>query len=420
MPVSTLHLTNAYHEHSGGIRTMYHALLEYAEAHGRRMTLVVPGQENREERRGHFTRIVHVRAPRSPVADGRYRMLLPQRFLPPGRGPLWQLLDLERPDIVEVCDKYSLCYFAGLIRRRRRDRHPALIGLSCERMDDNVEAFIGQGAAARGLARHLIGRVYLGMFDVHIANSEYTADELRNAMRAPHIRPIHVCPPGVDAPARLPDGQIADARRSLLERCGSPDATVLLYAGRLSPEKHVQSLPRILAALRLAAPRTHLVVAGDGPLRARLESEAAMAAPGRMHVVGHVDRQTLWRLLHACDIFIHPNPREPFGLGPLEAMAARTPVVAPDSGGLRAYATHDNAWLSPADPVAMASAVVECLRNADERRRRVDEGVRTADAHSSQTAAQGMFAHYDAIHIAGMRERVVEGAATCRWLSSRP
>src|SRR5262249_30305548 len=143
MSAVTLHLTNAYHERSGGIRTMYHALLEYAEQHARQMTLVVPGANDRYERRGRFTRIIHLRAPHSPLADGSYRILLPHRFLPPGRGPLWRIVEAERPDVVEICDKYSLCFFAGLIRKRRRDQRPALVGLSCERMDDNLEAFVG-------------------------------------------------------------------------------------------------------------------------------------------------------------------------------------------------------------------------------------------------------------------------------------
>ncbi len=396
MSVSTLHLTNAYHEHSGGIRTMYHALLEYAEQHGRRMTLVVPGAEDRDERRGRFTRIVHLRAPHSPVADGRYRMLLPHRFLPPGRGPLWRLLQDERPDVVEICDKYSLCFFAGLIRRRRPDRLPALVGLSCERMDDNVEAFVGSGAATRRFARAVMGRVYLGMFDVHLANSEYTADELRSCMRrGPHRRPVHVCPPGVALPDDLRAYEVAAARRDLLEVCGQPDVTVLLYAGRLSPEKNVLILPRILSALSQRTPPVHLVIAGDGPLRARVESDGAAMAPNRVHVLGHISRQTLWRLLHACDLFVHPNPREPFGLGPLEAMAARTPVVAPVSGGVREYATHDNAWLSLADPLAMASAVSACLDDPNECWRRVAAARQTAEANTWHAAAERMFEHYD-------------------------
>jgi alpha-1,6-mannosyltransferase len=396
MAGTTLHLTNSYHEQSGGIRTTYHALLAYAEQHERRMTLVVPGATDREERRGRFTRIVHIRAPRSPVADGRYRVLLPHRYLAVGRGPLWRLLDEERPDVVEVCDKYSLCFFAGLIRSRRRPR-PALVGLSCERMDDNIEAFFGRGAAARAIARSAMGRVYIGMFDVHLANSEYTADELRRAMRAPHLRPVHVCPPGVEVPSDPPPDEIAAARRDLLQRCGQSGATVLLYAGRLSPEKQVLALPHIVAALSHRSMPVHLVIAGEGPLRAQLESKTAAIAPGRIHVLGHLDRSVLWRMLHACDVFIHPNAREPFGLGPLEAMAARTPVVAPASGGLLAYAGHDNAWLSAPAPRALASAVAACLDDHEGRRRRVAAGRRTAEAHTWQSAAARMFACYDAI-----------------------
>lgn len=397
MPVSTLHLTNAYHEHSGGIRTMYHALLDHAERHGRRMTLVVPGAEDRDERRGRFTRIVHLRAPRSPVADGRYRMLLPHRFLPAGRGPLWALLDTERPDVVEVCDKYSLCFFAGLIRRRRLERRPVLVGLSCERMDDNLHAFLGFGPAARAVARTAMERMYFGMFDVHVANSEYTADELRLCLRGRHPRPIHVCPPGVTLPDDVCADDITSSRRELIARCGDPSASVLLYAGRISPEKHVLVLPRILSALAQRSPAVHLVIAGDGPLRARVEKEGGRLAPGRVHVLGHVGRRTLWGLLHACDVFIHPNPREPFGIGPLEAMAARTPVVAPASGGLLAYATHDNAWLSAPDAHAMAAAVAACLDDPVERTRRIAAARRTAEAHTWHAAAERTFALYDAV-----------------------
>ena len=194
---------------------MYHALLAYAEQHGRRMTLVVPGPEDGEERLGRSTQIVRIRAPRSPVADGRYRMLLPHRFWRSGRGPLWQLLERERPDVVEVCDKYSLCFLAGLIRRYRRHSRPALVGHSCERLDDNIEAYVCSGLASRALAREVLGRVYVGMFDLHVANSEYTADELLRAMRAPHMRPVHVCPPGVELPGS-PDRQlVASARRHI-------------------------------------------------------------------------------------------------------------------------------------------------------------------------------------------------------------
>jgi hypothetical protein len=119
MGIKTLHLTNAYHECSGGIRTMYHALLAQASRERRQIRLVVPAAADGEERVSDYAVIYRVRAPRAPAFDRRYRCLLPHRFLPAGRGRLWDIVNLERPDLVEVCDKYSLCYIAGLLRRRR-------------------------------------------------------------------------------------------------------------------------------------------------------------------------------------------------------------------------------------------------------------------------------------------------------------
>ena len=47
------------------------------------------------------------------------------------------------------------------------------------------------------------------------------------------------------------------------------------------------------------------------------------------------------------DVFVHPNPKEPFGIAPLEAMASGVPTVAPDAGGILSYATDENAgWSS--------------------------------------------------------------------------
>ena len=113
MPAKTLHITNAWHETSGGIRTFYRALMDHANEQGRLIRLVVPAARDRVEDAGPFARIYHVAAPHSPWVDRRYRLLLPHRFLPPGIGPLWQILRDEQPDIVEVCDKV----LAVLLRR---------------------------------------------------------------------------------------------------------------------------------------------------------------------------------------------------------------------------------------------------------------------------------------------------------------
>jgi alpha-1,6-mannosyltransferase len=396
---ATMHVTNAYHEESGGIRTMYHALLDRAEATGRRMVLVVPGASDAEERWGRTTTVFHVRAPHSPAIDRRYRLILPHRFLREGRGRLWEILERVQPHVLEVCDKYSLCYFAGLVRRRRRRGipGPALVGLSCERLDDNVAAYVGGGGAARAASRAFLGRAYAGMFDLHIANSTYTADELRISMRHPHVRPVHVCRMGVD-PSFAPDaGRRAAVRARLIARCGGGSPALVIYAGRLSPEKHVSLLPATVAAAANGCGRAlHLLVAGDGPLRHQLEEECRRLLPGRAHFLGHIPgRDELSSLVSACDVFLHVNPREPFGIGPLEAMALGTAVVVPSSGGVLSYAHTENAWLADPEPAALGASLRACLDQDDERERRVRNARRTAERHAWPRVADEIFAIHE-------------------------
>jgi len=408
MPPKTLHLTNSYHQHSGGIRTMYHALLEQANREHRLMRLVVPAEHDREERVGHFGLIYHVRAPRAPVADRRYRVLLPHRFCWPGVGRLWKILEREAPDVVEVADKYSLCYLAGLVRRLcRSDDRPTLIGLSCERLDDNVSIYLGGGGQTlNGLARTYLGRVYIGMFDAHIANSEYTAAELRGAMVAPHLRAVHVCPMGVHLPRPMMPDVRQEMRRKLVAACGGQEVPLVMYAGRLAPEKHVDVLPDVMAMLLRTGSRAHMVVLGDGPLREQLQVRLKAVAPGRAHFLGHIDdRPTLSRCIASSDVFLHPNPREPFGIGPLEAMAAGTPLVASDAGGVLSYATCDNAWLTKAEPAAFVEAIQAVLRGGAERVRRTTNAQLTARQFTWTAAASRLFRTYDQAHATRLRQR---------------
>ena len=76
----TLHVTNAWHATSGGIRTFYRALLTGASERGRVMTLVVPGEGSGVEVCDRWTSIHHVAARRAPWFDRRYRLLRPAHY----------------------------------------------------------------------------------------------------------------------------------------------------------------------------------------------------------------------------------------------------------------------------------------------------------------------------------------------------
>ena len=403
-PFTTLHLTNAYHASSGGVRTFYHALLSAAERHGRRMHLVVPGERDRVERTGHAGRIHHVAAAPAPCIDTRYRLLRPASYLT-ASSPIARLLDRIRPDIVEVCDKYSLVLLARLLRRGWlvQGARPTVIGASAERFDDAVRTHVTDGRVGARLASWYVRYVYHASFDAHVANSPYSAEELRTGDHA--ARPVYVSTPGVSADVFGRASRDHGLRERLLRLAGGGrDDLLLLYAGRIAGEKHLDLLIDALAVLqRDGYPRTaRLVLVGDGPDRERLLARAAAVAPSRTHMVGHLDSPAALATHYAsADVFVHPNPHEPFGIGPLEAMAAGTPVVVSDRGGVRTYAHEGNAWLARPDGAAIAHAIRQAAAGRDESR--LAAARRTAADYDWQAVAHRYFATLDLAHRRRMR-----------------
>jgi alpha-1,6-mannosyltransferase len=397
--MKTLHLTNAYHPTSGGIRTFYCALLRSADEQGREMVLVVPGERSQVEAVGRRGRIYTIGAPHALAFDRRYRLLLPHRYLPPIRGELVRVLERERPDLVEISDKYSLPYLAAILRKGGHHRvgRPALVGLSCERFDDNMRAYVSPSAAARAFTRWYIRNIYGPPFDCHIANSEYTAEELRSALydRAPDF--IRVCPMGVDEERFGPEHRSNEVRRHLLsEAGGAPTSVLLLYAGRLSPEKNLGLLIETLRELTRDTNRDYrLIVAGDGPQATWLREQSTGSLAGRIVQCGTVNRETLATYCASCDVFVHPNPREPFGIGPLEAMASGVPVVLPAVGGVLQFANPRNAWLAAPLAAAFADAV-RAAASAEPSRLRAARA--TARLFRWSRVSQRFFATYDDIH----------------------
>lgn len=403
MAIKTLHVTNAYHATSGGIRTFYRALLARANEERRPFRLVVPGESNGVEDVGPCARIYTVAARSSPIFDSRYRLMLPSSYLA-REGPLRRILEDEQPDLVEICDKYSLFYLAALLRRGwlKNVKRPTLVGLSCERMDDNVSAYVAGGRASRAFSRAYVRHLYGPPFDAHVANSEYTAGELRRSLsdRPPDF--IQVCPMGVEFRAFGPVHRDRQLRRRLLAQAGgTPDSVLLLYAGRLSPEKNVGLLMDMLEHLQRPtawdARDYRLVLAGDGPMAEGLLRAASHRTGDRVLWVGAIrDRAELAAYYASADAFVHPNPREPFGIGPLEAMASRVPVVLPSAGGVLSYANPTNAWLAEPNGESFAHAVRSLLTKPSESR--LAAATETARQLDWSLVASRFFKLYEAIH----------------------
>jgi glycosyltransferase involved in cell wall biosynthesis len=163
------------------------------------------------------------------------------------------------------------------------------------------------------------------------------SNELAAGARALGAREVRVIPSGVDLPADV--GAEAEP----------PE---VLYAGRLSEEKGVLELVHATRGMRL-------VVAGDGPLRARV--------PGARGFVPHDELQ---RLYARAAVVACPSQREGFGVACLEAMAHGRPVVAAAVGGLLDLVVDGETGLvvPPRDPGALRGALERLLADPELRR----------------------------------------------------
>lgn len=366
--MKSIHLTNQFHQTSGGISTFYRSLFTVAAETGHQMVLVASGERNLTEQVNDFVKIQYLAAPKAPFFDRRYRVIWPGSFLNPydpiGKG-IRELFNNEKPDVIEIGEKYTLCWLAGLVRKGiiRGTLRPVLIGTSHERMDDNVRVFLTPHPIGIKASQAYLGHLYIPLFDHHIANSQYTAEELEQAMVERHRRPVEVIPMGADIERYELARPAAESRGELIRRIGGRDETrLLLYVGRLSPEKNVGLLIDLMEELRkLTDIDYRLLLAGSGPMEDWLRKESQRRAPDQIHLLGQVgtgaDKDELAQLYVNCDAFVHPNPREPFGIAPLEAMAAGLPLIVPDRGGVMTYANQENAWLCAPNAESFSRAV---------------------------------------------------------------
>ncbi len=401
--MKTLHLTNSWHETSGGIATIYRAMMRAAERRGQPMRLIVPAEEDRTEAVGMHGVIYHLKARKAPF-NSNYRMLLPSSYLYPG-SPIQRILKDEKPDLIEVCDKYNLHYLAALSRLNLMQEiatRPTTVGLTCERMDDNFATYLGRSGAGRAFSRWYMKWIYFAFFDHHIVISQHTADELRAASQGhPVRRGVWLHHPGVELGIFSGRQRGSEARAKVLRKIErGEDCRLLVYAGRLAPEKNLPLLIQTMRALRKRNPEAVMLIVGDGIERANMEREAA-DMKGAVKFLGHIgDRNELAEILAGSELFVHSNPKEPFGIAPLEAMASGLVLVAPNSGGVTEYASDRNAMLVDPTPEAFADAVRTLLGAPEIMAAKSRAAQQTASEFSLDSMADGFLDLYEKIHSA--------------------
>ncbi|MGW7544964.1 glycosyltransferase [Streptomyces sp. NPDC054770] len=311
-PLRIVRLANFVAPSSGGLRTALRELGKGFVAAGHESVLIVPGERysDRVEEQG---RVITLPGPLLPGTGG-YRVLADKKRVQ-------NLLEHLAPDRLEVSDRTTLRWTG---RWARRARIPAVM-VSHETADGVLRTWGMSENLSRRTAdalnirtAHTYARV---VCTTEFAEREFIRIGARNVVRAPL---------GVDLAGRHP--ALCDI--ALRAQYAREDEALLVMCSRLSVEKRPGTAVDAVEALVRRGRRVVLVVAGDGPLRARLEQRARER---RLPVtfLGHVsDRDTLGALQASADVALAPGPAETFGLAALEAMACGTPVVASASSAL--------------------------------------------------------------------------------------
>ena len=336
-------LTQFYSPLSGGVKRYVHEKIAFIQSSRPQdeHVFIVPGAENgvvSTER----SRIYTIASPLISRTT-QYRALLNLRTL-------GEIIERERPDIIESGDPYQVGWKA--LRLGRSQRIPVVAFYHSH----FAEAYL------RGPLQHSLGK----------RASELLMKIARKYVRNFYNRFAATLVPSAGLAAELAEWGVANTRKTELGvnmdifRPGDDRATLavsegsilVLYVGRLAPEKNTNTLFDAFAALvRHSAKKFHLLVIGDGQQRDRLR-ELQSETSEVTHIPYCADSKQLAQFYRAADFFVHPGVEETFGLVALESQACGTPVVGIRGSYMDEVILHDqSAWAVTNRADALADAI---------------------------------------------------------------
>jgi glycosyltransferase involved in cell wall biosynthesis len=233
--------------------------------------------------------------------------------------------------------------------------------------------------AARWWTRQLHNRA-----EINLCTSEAAMDYLLKE----GIKRVRLWPQGVDARRFRPDKASLEWRERLSG--GHASDRLLLYVGRLAPEKGIECLKAILREVT----GTRLAIVGDGPARRGLKREFA-GTPAVF--TGILQGEDLAAAYASADAFLFPSTTDTLGLAMIEALASGLPIVAARSGASQEVVSEgENGLLYEAHSAPALVAAVRRLFSDDAFREALAYGARAAaEEHDWETSARVLRGYYE-------------------------
>ena len=171
-----------------------------------------------------------------------------------------------------------------------------------------------------------------------ICCSDYMVSHVRWAFGLPPDKQIMI-PNGVNTEPY--EGIDRHSLAQFRSKFALPEERIVLFVGRLVYEKGVHVLINAVQKV-LDKVNAKFIVVGNGYMKEQLSGLVkSLGIERKVMFTGFVDDITLRRLQVCADVSVVPSLFEPFGIVALEAMAAKSPVVVSDTGGLGEIVNHD-------------------------------------------------------------------------------
>jgi glycogen(starch) synthase len=201
-----------------------------------------------------------------------------------------------------------------------------------------------------------------------ICCSEYMVSHVKWAFGLPDDKLVMV-PNGVNT--HIYENVEKQDLKSFRIKFALPEEKLVLFVGRLVYEKgaHVliNAIPKVLEKID-----AKFVIVGSGYMKEQLSNIVrSMGLTHKVLFTGFVEDETLLKLQKCADVSVVPSLFEPFGIVALEAMAAKSPVVVSDTGGLSEIVEHDSTGVKvyPNNPDSLAWGITKILLDENYKNR---------------------------------------------------
>lgn len=352
-----------------GVGTHLQSVVRALGARGHDVSVITTRRRGQEARETWHGATVH--RTRSLAIVGYYQSLAT-------RGEVRRLLEMQQPQIVHFHYLSML-----LINALSATTQLGLKRLMTYHFPPDVLMSPWFMRPFKGLA-HRAHVHYANQFDAILSPSRNLIGSLRDqGIRAPMeylSNPLPKVEPADALPARR-DGSF-----------------VVMFAGRLAPEKNIPLLLGAVARLTREVPNAELWIAGEGELRRELEKEAhALGIGERTSFLGQLSRVELANRYSAADVFVLPSLIETQGLVLMEAMGYAKPVIATTKiiPGPEMVEHGVNGFLVDVDtPAPLAQRLAELARAPDLRRQMGAAGQLRCEEFAEDKVIAGLEAVY--------------------------